>query len=439
MPFREFGKNDLFFNQVKAFPKSEFVIHGSRVYYNGFKNADTQTGKFNDILAVPQGFISLYELNVDRQIDKGTGEPPSGKSIYPFITKDGTRISFKTVSTSEFDTTSQFAYGDVIKGDYPLTSSIKRIRLNETVSSAVDISTSERFHGTFTKLTSNKKFVVSLRNTFNEYKHMSHHFSFDDSTNPLKHPDNPTGRSGWDKGKQQMSLIEIPSIFYGSSIKKGSMILQMYITGTLAAECRDVRRNGELIQVSGTYNATKHNNKVAGVILYNEGFIAMTGSWDLSEATETYGGSSRQPKWTDFAEGANDGGTPASEDPGRATLEGVAFRILFEGVSFVPTVTMFAHCPKGEFNNSTNPTAFSSSISKDPAFNQKLYREYEDLEFASLEHSDYTATGSFKKQTYISKIGIYDEQKRLIGIAKLANPVRKTEDREYTFKLKLDF
>ena len=47
-------------------------------------------------------------------------------------------------------------------------------------------------------------------------------------------------------------------------------------------------------------------------------------------------------------------------------------------------------------------------------------------------------TGSFKKQTYISKVGIYDDQRRLIGIAKLANPVRKTEDREYTFKLKLD-
>ena len=140
---------------------------------------------------------------------------------------------------------------------------------------------------------------------------MSHHFSFDDASNPLNHSDSPTGRSGWDKGKQQMSLIEIPSIFYGSSIKKGSVVLQMYITGALAAECRDIRKNGELLQVSGTYNATKHSNKVAGVVLYNEGFIAMTGSWDLSQATETYGGSSRQPKWTDFAEGANDGGTPA--------------------------------------------------------------------------------------------------------------------------------
>ena len=47
-------------------------------------------------------------------------------------------------------------------------------------------------------------------------------------------------------------------------------------------------------------------------------------------------------------------------------------------------------------------------------------------------------TGSFQKTTYISSIGIYDEDKNLIAIAKVATPVKKTEDRELTFKLKLD-
>ena len=44
----------------------------------------------------------------------------------------------------------------------------------------------------------------------------------------------------------------------------------------------------------------------------------------------------------------------------------------------------------------------------------------------------------FKKVVYISKIGLYDEDKKLIGVAKVATPVRKTEDQAYTFKLKLD-
>jgi hypothetical protein len=47
-------------------------------------------------------------------------------------------------------------------------------------------------------------------------------------------------------------------------------------------------------------------------------------------------------------------------------------------------------------------------------------------------------TGSFEKTTYISKIGIYDDQKNLIGIASVATPVKKTLDRDLTFKLKLD-
>ena len=44
----------------------------------------------------------------------------------------------------------------------------------------------------------------------------------------------------------------------------------------------------------------------------------------------------------------------------------------------------------------------------------------------------------FQKQTFISKVGIYDKDKNLLGIAKLATPVLKKETDSYTFKLKLD-
>ena len=44
----------------------------------------------------------------------------------------------------------------------------------------------------------------------------------------------------------------------------------------------------------------------------------------------------------------------------------------------------------------------------------------------------------FEKVTYISKVGIYDENKNLIGIAKVAVPIKKTIKNNYTFKLKLD-
>tara|TARA_R100001509_G_scaffold73906_1_gene41227 strand:+ start:176 stop:304 length:129 start_codon:yes stop_codon:yes gene_type:complete len=40
--------------------------------------------------------------------------------------------------------------------------------------------------------------------------------------------------------------------------------------------------------------------------------------------------------------------------------------------------------------------------------------------------------------TYISSIGIYDKDQNLIAVAKVANPIRKLESEDYTFKLKLD-
>jgi hypothetical protein len=54
----------------------------------------------------------------------------------------------------------------------------------------------------------------------------------------------------------------------------------------------------------------------------------------------------------------------------------------------------------------------------------------------SASYSD--PTGSLVKTTYITKIGIYDDKKKLIGVASVAKPVKKTEDRDLTFKLKLD-
>ena len=57
----------------------------------------------------------------------------------------------------------------------------------------------------------------------------------------------------------------------------------------------------------------------------------------------------------------------------------------------------------------------------------------------NIVYSQFTdQTPEFKKVVYISKIGLYDEDKNLIGIAKVATPVRKTDDHSYTFKLKLD-
>jgi hypothetical protein len=75
----------------------------------------------------------------------------------------------------------------------------------------------------------------------------------------------------------------------------------------------------------------------------------------------------------------------------------------------------------------------------DPTGTKHQYKESAKIRIKNTVSSSYPdPTGSFEKQTFISKIGIYDKDKNLIGVAKVANPVKKTEDREFTFKLKLD-
>ena len=48
-----------------------------------------------------------------------------------------------------------------------------------------------------------------------------------------------------DKEAQKLNIISVPSIFYGSSIRKGSVKLKYYVTGNLHAEAFDKNKNGE--------------------------------------------------------------------------------------------------------------------------------------------------------------------------------------------------
>ena len=187
---------------------------------------------------------------------------------------------------------------------------------------------------------------------------------------------------------------------------------------------QDSKKNGELIQTTSL--SSGDNGGVAGIVLYNEGFII------LFSATAYPDFDSIDQHWY------TDWGTIDSDD----TL--ATSTISFNGTNRIPTLTMLAHARKGELNHSNNPTYLTFDDKDDnmlvDSTGGTVYAELENLEIANTTKSPHTeAEASFQKQVWISKIGIYDENKNLIAIAKLANPVRKTEDRDFTFKLKLDF
>ena len=99
---------------------------------------------------------------------------------------------------------------------------------------------------------------------------------------------------------------------------------------------------------------------------------------------------------------------------------------------------MLANAPKGAINHSNNPTYINyGEYSQTTGSNH--YIESPSSGIKNIVSSSYhDKSPIFQKETYISKVGIYDKNKNLIAIAKLATPVKKTEQRNLTFKLKLD-
>ena len=395
MYLNKFAPNDILYNQIKTHPRCNFFIYDGTIYYN---NRISESGSFaNPSANTPSGHVSLYEINVDRNSSLNP-------LIYPFMTKDGSGNCLSTVSKTSYSNT--FAYGDVVSGSYPFTSSISR---------------------NYYAATATRTEITALKNTMNRYTGLSDHYAFSSSLG--------------DKESQAINLISIPSIFYGSSIKKGSVSLKYYITGTLTAELADVNQNGELVQVSGsTFAQAQGSGSVAGVVLYNEGFVLLTGSWALDGETRDYtNGTNVVGAWRYFGVGALDGINPRAD----TTLCSASFDLTFEGTNYVPTVTMFAHAPKGELNHSNNPSFVKytqdSPRNRTTISGSLYYKENEELQLKNTISSSYVEpTASFAKQTFISKIGIYDEDKNLIGIASLATPVKKIENRDLTFKLKYD-
>jgi len=403
------------------------------------------------------GGISLYEYNIDRdgyvtlnaeeQIGTTTGSNPH---IVPYITKDSAGASFKTAGKVSYQ--NEFKYGDIIQMNYPMVASITREPMAMAGATygasvgagdrrlVVEVTGEPPYSPALVPGTSDRQkgapfypHFFSLKNRLNHYRYLSEHYAVSSGLG-----------DGWDKATDPLNAIYVPSIFYGSKISEGSVLLQMYMTGTLVAELRDLKHNGELIQVSGSDNgyAKAHDGKVAGVIMYNEGIILLTGSWQLDAASLPLinGGSGTKtpPKWTYWGAGAGDGIT--GETISDSDFRKVAFRMKFNGMTETQVQTMFAVAGRGQVNYSNNPTFIQYGQDELQVTGAQVYIENPVRKITNFTSSSFaTYNAPFSRQVYISRVGIYDENKNLLGVATLADPVLKEDNQDYTFKLKLDF
>ena len=397
MPYlHPFGPDDILQNRMVTRPKFDFVMYSGSAYIN---NDGATLGQ-----NITTGTINLYEYNVDR-------DGSTQNLIYPFVSKNTGLIFRNNVLTRD-------QYGPLdgpITGSYPLTASITRQYYSPTTYPFPGGTDSDK-----DTYVTNRKELIALQNTMNYYRYLSNSYAY-------------TGSyvSG------TVNMLQIPSIMFGEQIKKGTVSLKFYYTGSLIDEAVDSRQNGELISTMGNTSGS-----IVGVVLYNEGFVLLTSSADISSNKDDYLGNSAggdppvNASWQYF--GAYNAASTGQDNFATASL----FSVSFEGTQKIPTTTMFATAQPGDLNNSLNPTWVSSSAAdwRDrTSVGDSGYVEPKDTPIKNTIDSQYcNYEDEFQKQTYITEIGIFDKDKNLIGVAKLANPVQKKEADNYTFKLKLD-
>jgi len=401
MPYYKFKRNEVFKNTLKTYPSVKFVVYSGSAYYNNTPNI---SGAFaNPIRLTDAGNVSLYELNIDRvssSTGRSIGQVNDNGLIFPFVVKNGTRIDFRTSTEPSFNSAS---YGDVLASSYPYTSSIAK-EYYDTATPRI---------GTVSTLTDGYvSHLRALKNTINHYNYVNPHFAYSSS---LYQRDLDTAEVG---------LVNIPTVFYGSQIKKGSINLEYYFTGTLIGRAQDTNRDGVLYSTYGVGSGS-----AIGLALYSEGILILTGSENLNGSSDAYLPGNDNPKWVYFAQSIS----------GSITAPSSSYIMQLSGTSYTQTLTMFATAQKGDLNHSNNPTYLEYGAGNYAATSSQAYLELATRKVKNVVSSAYAdPTGSFEKTTYISKIGIYDEDKNLIGIAKVATPVKKTVERDFTFKIKLD-
>lgn len=214
-------------------------------------------------------------------------------------------------------------------------------------------------------------------------------------------------------------LLSFNSYYLGSGIEPGSVYMELFISGSSVSKISD--------KLSDMVLYDSDNNKY-GFILYKEGFIIINNTSSLSDVDYKYSTNYEEdiidkPRWTNSFSKAS---------------EYVYFDMKYSLKNEINVNTYFINIKKNELNHSNNSTYIKSG-SYWSLDNNTFFIENDKIEIKNTVKSPFVSgSANFEKQTFITSIGLFDEDKKLIAQANLANPVRKTEEREFLFKLKLD-
>lgn len=392
MYFR-FKDNDIYRQTIIAYPTFKFTyIQGNddnqfKLYLN-----NSQSGSGRSLALDSQ---MRTEINVDR-----TGS----ELIYPFVDKTSGKYWTSNVDNSFFNS---LPFGTTITGTYM----VKPVIYLNFLSSTLD------------------PLYTSLVNIWESQKHLSREFEYENF---------PSG----------CSVHLFPRDYYGSGMRKGSVraiVTSMYENdpysklNTFIAQ--DIYKDGTL---------RNSDNQIIGYVLYDYGMVIFKSATMLYETNNpsspvelkqsfdyfpwssgSYGTSEERNyyNWRWFGDE-----TFCNEENNKtfASLE-------FQGTNKIQNITMMCHSPKAKLNNSTNPTfvEYGQNIHLTQSSAYTMV-ENSNIRIKNIVSSSYNVEEEFDKRTIISTVFVLDENKKILGIAKVANPIVKKEGSDNTFKISLD-
>ena len=440
-----FEKNDVFYNTIAGSPSYKVVFYNGNIIVNDQINERNKTSSSINLFEINVGLTGTYAENFTKNNINffGTYEITGSASYRPEIKRN---FIYKSNLASNFAFDEQYTLYNTVKKIYALQNSFIKYSLDNDKSKITEYFDTSLNNGstipastavkgaTYSPYAAPTRFLRPLRNT---------------------------------------NLIEIPQAFYGIKIQPGTLNLKIYVTGTLVAEACDKYKNTKIIQTSSSYNSALVNNEI-GMVLYDEGVIILTGSSQLATQSEYY----IQPvssttyansvltnpavldslKWIHFGSHKVTTTNVATSTP----IVSASFELSFNGSTQKDVLTMFCSADKNKLTWSNNRTFLSGGqtnklilgetssinvngttyVAPSSSFfipSNGYYFENDQIIIKNTLSSSYTNyTPPYKSQVFISEIGIYNEDGDLIAIGKLANPLRKTPELDYTIKLKLD-
>jgi len=174
-------------------------------------------------------------------------------------------------------------------------------------------------------------------------------------------------------------IISIPEIYYDKEILSASFTASDINSD---GDARVIYDNGRGGIYSGSLSGT-----LVGHIFYSEGIVVLT-KGDLSDFGEA---SPTNHKW----------------------------HFWFKGVHRIPTKIFKCRAPAGQLNASTNTTFYQIPASGD-------FKNQKEIVLDS------------PSSVYITNVGLYNEHYELVGVAKLAQPIKKELGQDILFRIRLD-